>query len=59
MPGASRPKPLLYSVHMNHGAPGAEGHLEPRSRTGTYVAVILAEVLVVGALYLFGRYFSA
>jgi hypothetical protein len=34
----------------------ARGH---RSRTATYVAVILVEALVVAGLYLFGRYFSA
>jgi hypothetical protein len=38
-------------------APGADR--AERSRTGTYVAVILVEALVVAALYLFSRYFSA
>jgi hypothetical protein len=32
---------------------------DSRSRTATYVAVILVEALVIAALYLFGRYFSA
>jgi hypothetical protein len=30
-----------------------------RSRTGTYVAVIVVEALVIAGLYLFSRYFSA
>jgi hypothetical protein len=30
----------------------------PRSRTRTYVAVIVVEALVVSALWLFGRIFS-
>jgi hypothetical protein len=30
-----------------------------RSRTRTYVAVILVEALVIAGLYLFSRYFSA
>ncbi|HEY5488200.1 MAG TPA: hypothetical protein VIK00_00045 [Candidatus Limnocylindrales bacterium] len=30
----------------------------PRRRTPTYVAVIVVEVLVVAALWLFGGYFS-
>jgi hypothetical protein len=35
------------------------GGRDSRSRTGTYVAVILVEALVIAGLYLFGRYFSA
>jgi hypothetical protein len=30
----------------------------PRSRTGTYVAVLVLEAAVIAALWLFGRYFS-
>jgi hypothetical protein len=37
--------------------PGAAS--DSRGRTGTYLAVILVEVLVIAALYLFSRYFSA
>jgi hypothetical protein len=31
----------------------------PRSRTGTYVAVVALELVVIAALWLFGRYFTA
>jgi hypothetical protein len=44
---------------MNGKAPDASADPGDRSRTGTYVAVILLEALVVAGLYLFGRYFSA
>jgi hypothetical protein len=44
---------------MNGKAPAASADPDDRSRTGTYVAVILLEALVVAGLYLFGRYFSA
>ena len=37
--------------------PGAAS--DSRNRTGTYVAVILVEALVIAGLYLFSRYFSA
>jgi hypothetical protein len=30
----------------------------PRSRTGTYLAVIAVEAAVIAALWLFGRYFT-
>ena len=32
---------------------------DSRSRTRTYVAVVLVEALVIAGLYLFSRYFSA
>ncbi len=44
---------------MNGQAPNASADRGDRSRAGTYVAVILVEALVIAALYLFGRYFSA
>ena len=28
-------------------------------RTGTYILIIVVEILTVGGLYLFGRYFSS
>jgi hypothetical protein len=31
----------------------------PRSRAGTFVAVVAVEVVVIAALWLFSRYFSA
>jgi hypothetical protein len=37
--------------------PGAAS--DSRGRTGTYVAVIVVEALIIAALYLFSRYFSA
>jgi len=37
--------------------PGAAS--DSRSRTRTYVAVIVVEALVIAGLYLFSRYFSA
>jgi hypothetical protein len=44
---------------MNDQSTGLAGERDSRSRTGTYVAVILVEALVIAGLYLFGRYFSA
>jgi hypothetical protein len=44
---------------MSDNARDATGAPGERSRAGTYAAVILVEALVVAALYLFGRYFSA
>ena len=44
---------------MDDQPPATEAAQGDRSRTGTYVAVILLEALVVAGLYLFGRYFSA
>jgi hypothetical protein len=28
-------------------------------RTGTYILIVVVEILTVGGLYLFGRYFSS
>jgi hypothetical protein len=44
---------------MDAHPPATEAAHSDRSRTATYVAVILVEALVIAALYLFGRYFSA
>jgi hypothetical protein len=44
---------------MNDRGIVAKDVQDSRRRTGTYVAVILVEALVVVGLYLFGRYFSA
>jgi hypothetical protein len=44
---------------MNGEARSATAVPDSRSRTATYVAVIFVEALVIAALYLFGRYFSA
>jgi len=44
---------------VNDQAGAARGEPAPRSRTGTFVAVVLVEALVIAALWLFGRYFSA
>jgi len=35
------------------------GEPDPRRRTRTYVAVIILEALVIAALWLFSRHFSA
>ena len=56
-PGAG--SPWYTPPDMNGKAPDASADPGDRSRTGTYVAVILLEALVVAGLYLFGRYFSA
>ena len=50
---------LVYSRHMNDQAAGPAADRTPRSRAGTYVAVIVVEVLVIAGLYLVGRYFSS
>jgi hypothetical protein len=44
---------------MSDHTPKTAAAQDSRSRTGTYVAVILVEALVIAGLYLFGRYFSA
>ncbi len=44
---------------MNNGGIAATGAPDSRSRTGTYVAVIVVEALVIAGLYLFSWYFSA
>jgi hypothetical protein len=44
---------------MSEQAVDAKSDQGQRSRAGTYLAVILVEALVIAALYLFGRYFSA
>jgi hypothetical protein len=44
---------------MGDHARDATAVRDSRSRTGTYVAVIVAEALVIAGLYLFSRYFSA
>ena len=44
---------------MNDRGIVAKDAQDSRSRTGTYVAVILVEALVIAGLYLFSRYFSA
>jgi hypothetical protein len=58
-PCAVSPEPLLYCRDMNDRGIVAKDVQDSRSRAGTYVAVILVEALVVSALYLFSRYFSA
>jgi hypothetical protein len=44
---------------MNDQAAGPAADRTPRSRAGTYVAVIVVEALVIAGLYLVGRYFSS
>jgi hypothetical protein len=44
---------------MSDHAPETAAAQDSRSRTGTYVAVIVVEALVIAGLYLFSRYFSA
>lgn len=44
---------------MSDQAPKAAAAPDSRSRTSTYVAVIVVEALVIAGLYLFSRYFSA
>ncbi|HEY3383667.1 MAG TPA: hypothetical protein VGK32_18030 [Vicinamibacterales bacterium] len=43
---------------MTDDKTGAQAEPPPRSRTGTYVAVLVVEGLVVAVLWAFGRYFS-
>jgi len=43
------------SEHLHDEA----GDVAPRSRTATYIGVIAVEAVVIAALWLFGRYFSA
>lgn len=44
---------------MNDRGIVAKDVQDSRSRTGTYVAVVIVEALVIAALYLFSRHFSA
>jgi hypothetical protein len=44
---------------MNDRGIEAKDAPDSRSRTRTYVAVVVVEALVIAGLYLFSRYFSA